>query len=114
MFRVLSASQESLPAFIGVGLVCLCCAHAIQQRKFILIERQIVQDGQVACQLRPVVNAGSHAGDAGLIRFRVMALNLLSRMVPDDAEQVALRARAEGLARQLEDEDLLWRVGLFR
>jgi hypothetical protein len=53
--------------------------------------------------------AAEHAGDAGLVRFRIMALNLLTRMVPA-GEAVAVNARAERLARQLEDEDLLRRV----
>jgi hypothetical protein len=53
--------------------------------------------------------AAEHAGDGGFVRFQIMALNLLSRMVPpDEAEQINLRA--ERLARQLEDEDLLRRV----
>lgn len=53
--------------------------------------------------------AERHAGDGGFVRFRIMALNLLARMLsgPDaDAE----RQRAERLARLLEDEDLLRRV----
>ncbi|MEZ4362693.1 MAG: hypothetical protein R3B48_21050 [Kofleriaceae bacterium] len=53
--------------------------------------------------------AEAHAGDGGFVRFRIMALNLLSRMVPAD-EGAPLRARAERLARLLEDEDLLRRV----
>ena len=53
--------------------------------------------------------AAEHAGDGGFVRFRIMALNLLGRMVPpDEAEQI--HARAERLARQLEDEDLVRRV----
>ena len=50
-----------------------------------------------------------HAGDGGFIRFRVLALNMLSRMVSAD-EAAELSARAARLARQLEDEDLSRRV----
>jgi hypothetical protein len=53
--------------------------------------------------------AAEHAGDAGLVRFRVMALSMLSRMVPSD-EAAPLVARAERLARALEDEELIRRV----
>ncbi len=53
--------------------------------------------------------AGDFAGDGGFVRFRIMALNLLSRMVlPDEAR--VINARAARLAKQLEDEDLLRRV----
>ena len=50
-----------------------------------------------------------HAGDGGFVRLRVIALNLWSRVVSEDAEG-PLRARARRLARRLEDEDLLWRI----
>jgi hypothetical protein len=50
-----------------------------------------------------------HAGDGGFVRFRILALNMLSRMVPHD-EAAQLSARAARLARQLEDEDLARRV----
>jgi len=53
--------------------------------------------------------AATHAGDGGFVRFRIMALNLLTRMV-QPAEARELNLRAERLARQLEDEDLLQRV----
>lgn len=53
--------------------------------------------------------AEQHAGDGGFVRFRVMALNLLGRMLPD-AERVPVQARAERLAALLEDEDLLRRL----
>lgn len=51
-----------------------------------------------------------HAGDGGFVRFRVMALKMLSRMLEGD-ESRRLRARAAALARRLEDEDLARRVG---
>ena len=53
--------------------------------------------------------AEQHAGDGGFVRFRIMALNLLSRMLPP-SEGALVRARAERLAQLLEDEDLLRRV----
>lgn len=53
--------------------------------------------------------AEQHAGDGGFVRFRIMALNLLARMLTDE-EAAKTRARAERLAQLLEDEDLLRRV----
>lgn len=53
--------------------------------------------------------AEQHAGDGGFVRFRVMALNLLARMLPGE-DGAAVRRRAEVLSRLLEDEDLLRRV----
>ncbi len=46
-----------------------------------------------------------HAGDGGFVRFRVMALNLLARIV-GGGEARALRRRAERLARSIEDAHL--------
>lgn len=51
------------------------------------------------------LQAAEHAGDGGFVRFRIMALNMLSRMV-DPLEARALRARAARLARAIEDEHL--------
>lgn len=53
--------------------------------------------------------AAEHAADAGLVRFRVMALSMLSRMLPPD-EAGPVIARTERLARALEDEELVRRV----
>lgn len=53
--------------------------------------------------------AEQHAGDGGFVHFRIMALNLLARMLPE-ADGARVRARAERLAALLEDEDLLRRV----
>jgi hypothetical protein len=53
--------------------------------------------------------AADHAGDGGLVRFRVMALSLLVRMLPPD-QQEPVRERAQALASQLDDEDLLERL----
>ncbi len=49
------------------------------------------------------------AGDGGLVRLRVRALNMLSRIV--DGERAAeVNARARRIATMLEDEELLRRV----
>jgi hypothetical protein len=65
--------------------------------------------GDVAEGARLARLAADHAGDGGFVRFRIMALNLLVRMVPpDEARDVS--ARAVRLARQLEDEDLVRRA----
>lgn len=53
--------------------------------------------------------ASEHAGDGGFVRFRVMALNLLARIVAEP-ERAVLEARAVAMARALEDEDLLVRL----
>ena len=53
--------------------------------------------------------AEQHAGDGGFVRFRIMALDLLGRMLPND-QAVEVRRRAETLAKLLEDEDLLRRL----
>lgn len=54
--------------------------------------------------------AAEHAGDGGFVRFRVLALNLLARMLGDGEEGRAVRGRAVRLARALEDEELLARA----
>lgn len=46
--------------------------------------------------------AAEHAADGGLVRFRVMALNMLARMTKGE-EARALRRRAGRLARSIED-----------
>jgi hypothetical protein len=55
--------------------------------------------------------AAENAGDGGFVRFRIMALNILSQIV-EPAEGRAINQRAARLAKQLEDEDLLRRVHL--
>lgn len=54
--------------------------------------------------------AAEAAGDGGLVRMRVMALNMLSRVAPQ-AEAADVHARARAMATALEDEELLRRVG---
>ncbi len=53
--------------------------------------------------------AAEHAADGGLVRFRIMALKLLSRM-SEAPERERILARAQRLARLLEDEDLIRRT----
>ncbi len=53
--------------------------------------------------------AAEHAGDGGLVRMRVMALNMLSRVLTG-AEARSAHDRARRMATLLEDEDLLSRV----
>jgi hypothetical protein len=55
--------------------------------------------------------AADDAGDGGYVRFRIMALNMLSQMV-EAKEGARINERAARLAKQLEDEDLLERVYL--
>ncbi|MFN3198331.1 MAG: hypothetical protein ACE366_07940 [Bradymonadia bacterium] len=53
--------------------------------------------------------AAEYAGDGGFIRFRIMALNMLSQMVtPKEGREITQRATR--LAKMLEDDDLLARV----
>ena len=54
-------------------------------------------------------SALEHAGDGGYVRLRAMGLGLLARILGDEAGAVA-RARALGIARRLEDEELLGRI----
>jgi hypothetical protein len=51
--------------------------------------------------------AADHAGDGGFVRFRILALNLIGRMLDEGAERDAVRARAARLARSIEDEEML-------
>jgi hypothetical protein len=53
---------------------------------------------------RHAADAAEHAGDAGLLRFRAMALRLLAHIEPRRAR--GLRARADRIARALEHDDL--------
>jgi hypothetical protein len=53
--------------------------------------------------------AADHAGDGGFVRFRILALNLLARML-DEPEAGQVRARSARLAASIEDEDLLART----
>jgi len=67
------------------------------------------KNGDTGEAVRLAHRAADEAGDGGLVRMRVMALNLLSRVLaPDQAAIVNERARR--MANALEDEDLVRRV----
>lgn len=51
----------------------------------------------------------AHAGDGGYVRLRAMGLHLLAKIL-GDTEGAPVRARAEAIARRLEDEELLGRI----
>lgn len=55
------------------------------------------------------LRAVNDAGDGGLVRMRIQALNMLSRVVPA-AEAAFVNERARSMAAALEDENLLQRV----
>jgi hypothetical protein len=65
--------------------------------------------GDRAAAVRLAEAAIGHAGDGGFVRLRAMALNLLARILGEDAGASA-RGRALAIARRLEDEDLLGRI----
>lgn len=51
-----------------------------------------------------------HAGDAGSLRLRAMALLALARFLAGTEEGATAKARADAIARRLDDEVLRWRV----
>ncbi len=65
--------------------------------------------GDLPEAIRIAERASEHAGDGGLVRMRVMALNLLTRLLTGDAA-TAVHQRARRMAALLEDEDLRSRV----
>ncbi|HEY4177362.1 MAG TPA: hypothetical protein VGM90_11035 [Kofleriaceae bacterium] len=65
--------------------------------------------GDTAAAVRLAEEAVDAAGDGGLMRMRVMALNMLSRVL-DGSRATAVNERAKRMAEALEDEDLLRRV----
>lgn len=67
------------------------------------------QRGDVAEATQLAERAVDAAGDGGLVRMRVMALNMLSRLLPAPSA-AAVNARAQQMATALEDEELLRRV----
>lgn len=54
--------------------------------------------------------AARHAGDAGHVRLRAMALLMLARVLPDEPEGRQARQRAAGIGRLLGDATILARV----
>lgn len=67
------------------------------------------QLGNADTARRLAEQAAEQAGDGGLVRMRVMALNMLSRVVTG-AEGQRIAERARQMAASLEDDDLLMRV----
>jgi hypothetical protein len=67
--------------------------------------------GDIDEAVRLAQRAADDAGDGGLVRMRVMALNMLSRVLAGDEASV-INERAHRMATALEDEDLLRRVAL--
>ncbi|HEY0136872.1 MAG TPA: hypothetical protein VGB85_22475, partial [Nannocystis sp.] len=65
--------------------------------------------GERAAALAYAQSALEHAGDGGYVRLRAMGLGLLARILGEQAGAAA-RARALGIARRLEDEELLGRI----
>jgi hypothetical protein len=63
--------------------------------------------GNVALAERLERLAVAHAGDGGLVRLRVQALKLLANILGPVEESRAILDRASGLAKSLQDEDLL-------
>jgi hypothetical protein len=61
--------------------------------------------GDVAEAVRLANRAAEHAGDGGLVRMRVMALNMLSRVLGAE-EASSVNERAQRMATLLEDEEL--------
>jgi hypothetical protein len=51
-----------------------------------------------------------HAGDAGHVRLRAMALLMIARVAPDSEEGIDARTRAEAIARLLEDPTIAARA----
>ncbi len=67
------------------------------------------QLGDLAEAVQLAERAVEHAGDGGLVRMRVMALNMLSRTL-HGARATSVNERARRMAALLEDEDLRDRV----
>ena len=65
--------------------------------------------GNIDEAIRLAQRAADEAGDGGLVRMRVMALNMLARVLAADAASL-VNERARRMATALEDEDLVRRV----
>lgn len=65
--------------------------------------------GDVATAVTLAEHAVEAAGDGGLVRMRVMALNMLSRVL-EGPQAIAVNERARRMAEALDDEDLRRRV----
>lgn len=65
--------------------------------------------GDVAAALDHARQAARHAGDAGHVRLRAMALLMVARVAPGSPEGDEARARARAIGQALEDATLLAR-----
>ncbi len=95
------ARYEAIPEGTGVAFVDL--------RRALGLAYCAYRSGDRARAVELGLEAAEHAGDGGLVRFRVMAFNLASRAA-SEPEATRLRERARRLSRALEDEDLAARV----
>ena len=96
-FEAARALFEALPADTGIPFV--------DYRRTAGIAYATWRLGDTDRAVTLARQALEHAGDGGYVRFRVMALNMLARMLGGDEAQ-ALRARAGRLAAAIEDEHL--------
>ena len=67
--------------------------------------------GDPAAALAYARASARHAGDAGHVRLRAMALLMIARVASGTPEGADARARARGIAEALEDPTLLLRAG---
>ncbi|MGE0550618.1 MAG: hypothetical protein AB7O24_08605 [Kofleriaceae bacterium] len=81
----------------------------VRFRKLVGLAYCAWKSGRLDEAIALATEAGEAAGDGGLVRMRVMALNMLSRLVTGE-RAAKVRARARGMAAALEDEDLMRRV----
>ena len=96
-FAAARALFETLPADSGIPFV--------DYRRTAGIAYATWRLGDTQRAITLAQQALDHAGDGGYVRFRVMALNMLARMI-GGAEAEHLRARAARLAASIEDEHL--------
>jgi hypothetical protein len=75
--------------------------------RHVLAVREHAAHGQRALALEHARAAATHAGDAGHVRLRAMALLMLARVADDPTERASALARARAIATALEDVVLL-------
>jgi len=100
-FEAALAIYESIADGTGIPFVDFRRAHG---RAYCLKQLGRSEEAKIAAR-----SACDHAGDGGYVRFRIMGLELLARLVPSD-EATHIRKRTARMARYLEDEDLGRRV----
>ena len=96
------ALYEAIPDATWLPFVAFRRAHGLAWCRWRL------GDPAIARQL--AIQAIDHAGDGGLVRFRVMALNLWAHIEGETEAGNTARRRAYQLAKGLEDEDLSIRI----